>query len=74
MKYHYIKEERPYFTVTSKISDKEMDHLLHPEDEYSTDLGTVPHKDRKGSMSPSVRPYGYQYNYSLLREKEEKNG
>ena len=70
--YHYIKEESPYFTATSKIKDREADHLLKPEDEYSTDLGDVPQKDRKGSMNPSVRPYGFQYNYSLLREIEKR--
>ena len=74
--YHYIKEERPYFTATSKIKDRGADHILHPEDEYSTELGDVPHKSRKGSLSPSVRPYGFQYNYSLIREikKRKKNG
>jgi len=74
--YHYMKEEAPYFTATSKIKDREAAHILSPEDEYSTDLGDVPQKDRKGSMNPSVRPYGLQYNYSLLREleKKKKNG
>jgi len=71
--YHYIKEEEPYFTATSKISSRAADHLLHPEDEYSTDLGDVPQKSRKGSMSPSVRPYGFQYNYSLVREERKKD-
>jgi hypothetical protein len=70
--YKYLQEEAPYFSATSKIRDKALSHLLHPEDEHATDLGTVPHKSRKGSHSPSVRPYGYMYNYSLLRENEKE--
>jgi hypothetical protein len=70
--YRYLLEERPYFTATAKISARSKDHLIHPDQEYTTDLGDVPHKNRKGSMSPSVRPYGYQYNYSLLREGESE--
>tara|TARA_B100000214_G_scaffold374476_1_gene357366 strand:+ start:96 stop:674 length:579 start_codon:yes stop_codon:yes gene_type:complete len=70
--YKYLQEEAPYFTATSKIRNKSLNHLLHPDDEHATDLGTVPHKSRKGSHSPSVRPYGYMYNYSLLREGEEE--
>ena len=69
--YKYLQEERPYFTATSKIRARSMDNLLNPDDDQSTELGDVPHKSRKGSMSPTVRPYGFQYNYSLLRESEE---
>jgi hypothetical protein len=42
--------------------------LLQPEDDYSTELGDVPHSDRKGSQDSRVRPYGFMYNYSLVRE------
>lgn len=70
--YKYLQEEAPYFSATSKIRNKSLKHLLHPDDEHATDLGTVPQKARKGSHSPSVRPYGYMYNYSLLRESEEE--
>jgi hypothetical protein len=70
--YRYLLEERPYFTAAAKIGDRTKDHLIQPDAEFTTDLGDVPHRNRKGSMSPSVRPYGYQYNYSLLRESEDK--
>ena len=70
--FEFMNEERPYFTATSKIKDREIDHIVNPEDEYNTNLGDVPQKSRKGSMSPTVRPYGYQYNYSLIRELERK--
>ena len=70
--YKYLLEERPYFTAAAKIGDRTKDHLVHPDAEFTTDLGDVPHRNKKGSMSPSVRPFGYQYNYSLLRESEKE--
>ena len=70
--YKFIQEERPYFVATKKIEDDQMDQLVDPEDEFSPPLGKVPHKARKGSMSSTIRPYGYQYNYSLIRESEDE--
>jgi hypothetical protein len=70
--YKFIQEERPYFIATKKIEDDQVDHLVDPEDEFSTPLGKVPQKARKGSMSSTIRPYGYQYNYSLIRESEDE--
>ena len=37
-------------------------------EEESTELGEVPHDEKKGTMDHQVRPYGYQYMYSILRE------
>jgi len=68
----FLEEEKPYFEATNRIEDDQMDHVIDPEDEYSTELGDVPHDDSKGSMTPQVRPYGYMYNYSLIREKSSE--
>tara|TARA_R100001509_G_scaffold114907_1_gene70039 strand:- start:3444 stop:4007 length:564 start_codon:yes stop_codon:yes gene_type:complete len=68
----FLEEEKPYFQATKSISDRDLDHVLDPEDEYSTELGDVPHSDKKGSMDPQVRPYGYMYNYSLIREDTDE--
>lgn len=68
----YMDTEKPYFVNTSNYTDDQLDHLLRPDDEYSTEFGEVPHEPNKGAMDPRVRPYGYQYNYSLIREKEDK--
>jgi len=69
--HRFLEEERPYFEATRRIKDRTKDHIVSPEDEYSTELGDVPQKAKKGSMDPHVRPYGYMYNYSLIREKKE---
>tara|TARA_B100000214_G_C23912802_1_gene602177 strand:- start:681 stop:1226 length:546 start_codon:yes stop_codon:yes gene_type:complete len=70
--YEYIKQEKPYFISSREKEDARLDRLLRPSDEYSTDLGDVPHADTKGAADPRIRPYGYRYNYSLLRETEEE--
>ena len=52
--------------------DKLQNFFLDPNDEESTELGEVPHKEKKGSLDHQVRPYGYQYMYSILREMLER--
>jgi len=46
----FIDEERPYFAYDKAYQQQEIDRLVEPDEEDSTELGDVPHKDRKGSM------------------------
>ena len=69
----YIKQEKPYFKSSSHFDDERLDKLLRPGEEDSTELGDVPQSDQKGSMSSNVRPFGFQYNYSLVREDERED-
>lgn len=69
--HEYIKEERPYFRSSEEYDDDRLDAMLRPSPEDSTELGDVPQAAQKGSHSPSVRPYGFMYNYSLVREGSE---
>jgi len=46
----FIDEERPYFAYDKAYQQQEIDRLVDPDEEDSTELGDVPHKDRKGSM------------------------
>lgn len=71
--HEYIKQERPYFTDSSDYEDDRLDSLLRPDEDDSTELGDVPHSDTKGSLDSKVRPYGFQYNYSLIREGESED-
>ena len=66
--HEYLTGERPYFKISDEYEDDRLDHLLHPGDEFSTELGDVPHSHRKGSQDSRIRPYGFMYNYSLVRE------
>ena len=69
--YKFIEKERPEFMTTKYIEKNQQDAEINPEDDDSTELGEIPQSSKKGSMDPRVRPYGYMYNYSLLREKKE---
>jgi len=69
----YITGEKPYFRTAAEFDDERLDSLLRPSDEDSTELGDVPQSDRKGSMHKQIGPYGFQYNYSLIREDESED-
>jgi hypothetical protein len=69
--HEYITGERPYFRSAEEYDDARLDAMLRPSPEDSTELGDVPQAAQKGSHSPSVRPYGFMYNYSLVREGNE---
>ena len=71
--HEFIKNEKPYFKSSSHYDEERLDALLRPSDEDSTELGDVPQSDKKGSMHKQIGPYGFQYNYSLVRESESED-
>ena len=56
----FIDEERPYFRRVGDLEEEEMDYLLDPDTEHSTELGEIPHSEKQGSLVPGyIRgPYG----------------
>ena len=68
----FLEEEKPDILARQHLDHDLMTHMLDPDEEHSTELGEVPHSDTKGSLDHRVRPYGYQYMYSILRESEEE--
>ena len=46
----WIDTERPYFEAAKAHDEMMDDALLDPDDEYSTELGEVPHEEEKGSI------------------------
>ena len=68
----FLEEEKPDILARQHLDHDLMTHMLDPDEEHSTELGEVPHSDSKGSLDHRVRPYGYQYMYSILRESEEE--
>ena len=68
----FLEEEKPDIMARKHLHHDMMTNLLDPDEENSTELGEVPHKEKKGSLDQQVRPYGYQYMYSILRESEEE--
>ena len=71
--HEYLTDEKPYFKSSEEYDDERLDALLRPSPEDSTELGDVPQSDTKGSMDSRVRPFGFQYNYSLVRESESED-
>jgi len=72
--YKFIQKEMPEFMTAKYINKSQLDTELDPTEEDSTELGEIPQSSQKGSMDPRVRPYGYMYNYSLVREEKESEG
>jgi hypothetical protein len=70
--HEYITQERPFFRRSQEIDDAHLDNLLRPGVEDSTELGDVPHSAQKGSHGFTRGPYGFMYNYSLVRENKEE--
>ena len=69
----YMGNERPFFKASSHFEDDRLDYLLRPAPEDSTELGDVPQEPQKGSLHPGIRPYGFVYNYSLVRESQKED-
>ena len=66
--HEYITDEKPYFKPADDYDEERLDAMLRPAPEDSTELGDVPHSDKKGSHGITRGPYGFMYNYSLVRE------
>tara|TARA_Y100000592_G_C5470621_1_gene319295 strand:+ start:2104 stop:2643 length:540 start_codon:yes stop_codon:yes gene_type:complete len=64
---NFIDEERPYFEQVDAIISMDDEHMIHPDEEYSTELGEVPQSSEKGSIRPGyIRdPYAYNYMYTI---------
>jgi hypothetical protein len=62
----WIDSEKPYMKSVEALEDMENDLLLNPDMENSTELGEVPHEERKGSILQRglFAPYLYgRYTY-----------
>ncbi|MAH46940.1 hypothetical protein CMI37_14005 [Candidatus Pacearchaeota archaeon] len=63
----FIDEERPYFENMEAIVSMDDDMLVHPDKEYSTELGEVPQSIDQGSIRTGyIRdPYSLNYMYTF---------
>ena len=68
----YLNKERPFFKASSDYDEERLDRMLQPGPEDSTELGDVPQSDKKGSHGFTRGPYGFMYNYSLIRESQKE--
>jgi len=70
--FNFLQEDEPNMLSRKQFKNKLQDFFLDPAEEDSTELGEVPHDEKKGSLDHQVRPYGYQYMYSIMREITER--
>jgi hypothetical protein len=68
----YFEQEKPFFRTSNEYDSERLDYLLRPSEEDSTELGDVPQDAQKGSLHPGIKPYGFMYNYSLIRENKKE--
>ena len=62
----WMTAEQPYMVGSTAYDDLQDDALIDPDNEYSTELGEVPHEDQKGSILQQnlFAPYLYgRYSY-----------
>ena len=62
----WMNTEKPYFESNEAYDEMMDDHLLDPDDEFSTELGEVPHEEEKGGILQRgmFSPYYYgRYTY-----------
>ena len=59
--YYFMKDEVADVKAALMYADELEDNYTDPDDEESTELGEVPHKEKKGSIDPGYKPYGLIY-------------
>ena len=61
----FLKEEKPIYDRIKAYEEEMENEMVDPDDEDSTELGEVPHSERKGAITPDLyyRPYLTTYNY-----------
>lgn len=57
----WLEEEKPYLAWEEAFEDAQDDALLNPDAEHSTELGEVPHKEKKGSVNAYTTMGRYMY-------------
>jgi hypothetical protein len=59
--YEWCLSEKPYLEAKNSHDNAIKNHLIDPTDEFSTELGEVPHEDEKGSINQKgmFSPYYY---------------
>ena len=60
----WIDDEGPYFEFLERFEDMMVDRFVDPDDERSTELGEVPHKEADGSSQSSTNAHHWMsYTY-----------
>lgn len=66
--FKFLEEELPIFAYEKQFDHLQDEQNTSPDSEHSTELGEVPHKDRKGVLGQAVHSPQYAYNYMYFGE------
>jgi hypothetical protein len=66
--FKFLQEELPIFAYEKQLDHMQDQETTEPDSEHSTELGEVPHKDKKGVLGQSVYSPQYAYNYMYFGE------
>ena len=64
----FLEEEKEHFKSEQDQHRLIKKYLTNPPDEHSTELGEVPHAERKGSIYPGTRPYNFGASFGVYEE------
>tara|TARA_R100001594_G_scaffold145325_1_gene195364 strand:+ start:1177 stop:1731 length:555 start_codon:yes stop_codon:yes gene_type:complete len=59
----FVMEEKPFFNTQKEYEEDVEDGLTNPDEEESTELGDVDHKEMQGSLRPGFLRGAYGLNY-----------
>ena len=59
--YQFLKDEVIIVKQSMTYDDEVSSHYTDPDDDETTELGEVPHEEKKGSIDPGHKPYGLIY-------------
>lgn len=64
----FLEREMPIFAYEKQFEKMQEDNLTEPDAANSTELGEVPHKEKKGVLGQSIHTPQNAYNYSYFGE------
>ena len=59
----FVKKENRNLQIVQDYEDTVEDKMLDPTEEDSTELGEIPHEERKGSLDPNLIKYPWARSY-----------
>ena len=59
--YNYFKDEVASLKRAEDFIEMTDEDFYDPDDDSTTELGEIPHEERKGSIDPNYRPLGLMY-------------
>ena len=59
----FIEKENRDLQVAKEYEDNVEDRMMDPTEEESTELGEIPHEERKGSLDPNLIKYPWSRSY-----------